>query len=188
MVKPEDKNATPFIIDYKEYHTGGWVRGAAWLAGAVTVLLVGHVGPGWDSFGAACRPSSACGQLAEPLASSHPPAPADTTVNFRVTLSEAKMREALAAGLLDKFKLRSKISTGAGRLWRGGGPWARAALQGQRAVGAGLGWVGWLSEQWPHLRCQAVPQCSKPSILPSILPTLPPPHPPCTLPLPRQAT
>lgn len=24
MVKPEDKNATPFIQDYKEYHTGGW--------------------------------------------------------------------------------------------------------------------------------------------------------------------
>ena len=23
MVKPEDKNATPFIQDYKEYHTGG---------------------------------------------------------------------------------------------------------------------------------------------------------------------
>lgn len=22
MVKPEDKNATPFIQDYKEYHTG----------------------------------------------------------------------------------------------------------------------------------------------------------------------
>lgn len=26
MVKPEDKNATPFIQDYKEYHTGGWQR------------------------------------------------------------------------------------------------------------------------------------------------------------------
>lgn len=45
----------------------------------------------------------------------HPPptARADTSVSFRVTLSEAKMREALAAGLLDKFKLRTKISTGA---------------------------------------------------------------------------
>ena len=30
MLKPEDKNATPFITDYKEYHTGGvWVV-AAW--------------------------------------------------------------------------------------------------------------------------------------------------------------
>ncbi|KAI7839009.1 hypothetical protein COHA_007248 [Chlorella ohadii] len=57
MVKPEDKNATPFIQDYKEYHT-------------------------------------------------------DVSVKFRITLSEAKMREALAAGLLDKFKLKSKISTG----------------------------------------------------------------------------
>lgn len=26
MVKPEDKNATPFITDYKEYHTGGCTR------------------------------------------------------------------------------------------------------------------------------------------------------------------
>ena len=42
-----------------------------------------------------------------------PPTYADTTVNFRVTLTEGKMREALAAGLLDKFKLRAKISTGA---------------------------------------------------------------------------
>ena len=25
MVKPEDKNATPFITDYKEYHTGAVV-------------------------------------------------------------------------------------------------------------------------------------------------------------------
>jgi hypothetical protein len=33
-------------------------------------------------------------------------------VSFRVTLTESKMREALAAGLLDKFKLRAKISTG----------------------------------------------------------------------------
>ncbi|EFN59062.1 hypothetical protein CHLNCDRAFT_137783 [Chlorella variabilis] len=57
MVKPEDKNATPFIQDYKEYHT-------------------------------------------------------DLVVHFRVTLSESKMREALAAGLLDKFKLKTKISTG----------------------------------------------------------------------------
>jgi hypothetical protein len=30
MLKPEHKNATPFITDYKEYHTGGvWVV-AAW--------------------------------------------------------------------------------------------------------------------------------------------------------------
>ncbi|KAL4420378.1 hypothetical protein ABPG77_002318 [Micractinium sp. CCAP 211/92] len=57
LAKPEDKNATPFIVDYKEYHT-------------------------------------------------------DTTVSFRVTLTEGKMREALAAGLLDKFKLKTKISTG----------------------------------------------------------------------------
>lgn len=28
MVKPEDKNATPFITDYKEYHTGGFWGGA----------------------------------------------------------------------------------------------------------------------------------------------------------------
>lgn len=27
LAKPEDKNATPFIVDYKEYHTGGWDRG-----------------------------------------------------------------------------------------------------------------------------------------------------------------
>lgn len=29
LAKPEDKNATPFIVDYKEYHTGGWSVGLA---------------------------------------------------------------------------------------------------------------------------------------------------------------
>lgn len=36
----------------------------------------------------------------------------DSNVRFVVTLPEAKMHEALAAGLLDKFKLRTKISIG----------------------------------------------------------------------------
>jgi hypothetical protein len=27
LLKPEDKAATPFITDYKEYHTGKWVGG-----------------------------------------------------------------------------------------------------------------------------------------------------------------
>lgn len=43
--------------------------------------------------------------------------PVDTTVSFRITLTEGKMREALAAGLLDKFKLKTKISTG-GAGWK----------------------------------------------------------------------
>ena len=29
MLKPEDKNVTPFITDYKEYHTGGRAGGCA---------------------------------------------------------------------------------------------------------------------------------------------------------------
>lgn len=57
LLKPEDKNATPFITDYREHHT-------------------------------------------------------DATVRFVVTLTEAKMREALAAGLEQKFKLTTRISCG----------------------------------------------------------------------------
>ena len=57
MVKPEDKNAAPFITDYREHHT-------------------------------------------------------DASVRFVITLPEAKMREALAAGLHSKFKLTTKISIG----------------------------------------------------------------------------
>lgn len=39
MVKPEDKNATPFIQDYKEYHTGGWRQqmGRGWSRAAAAV-------------------------------------------------------------------------------------------------------------------------------------------------------
>ena len=59
--------------------------------------------------------------------------PADVSVKFRITLSEAKMREALAAGLLDKFKLKSKISTGegvAGWLWEKKGERCRGVAEG----------------------------------------------------------
>eukprot|EP00887_Chlorella_sp_A99_P005643 scaffold1.g5643.t1 len=70
MVKPEDKNAQPFITDYKASgeEMGGEREGREY-----------HT---------------------------------DTHVRFVVTLPESKMREALAAGLLDKFKLKTKISIG----------------------------------------------------------------------------
>lgn len=55
LARPEDKNATPFITEYREYHT-------------------------------------------------------DSTVRFVVTLSEAKMKEALATGLHTKFKLTTKLA------------------------------------------------------------------------------
>jgi DNA topoisomerase-2 len=55
LARPEDKNSTPFITEYREYHT-------------------------------------------------------DSTVRFVVTLTEAKMKEALAIGLHTKFKLTSKIA------------------------------------------------------------------------------
>jgi hypothetical protein len=38
MLKPEDKNATSFITDYKEYHTGAvgrWMHGCGWVGGWV---------------------------------------------------------------------------------------------------------------------------------------------------------
>ena len=78
LAKPEDKNATPFITDYREHHT-------------------------------------------------------DASVRFVVTLPEAKMREALAAGLHAKFKLTSKISIGAQRGACRDAGWLRAAW---RLVGA----------------------------------------------------
>lgn len=82
--------------------------------------------------------------------------PADVSVKFRITLSEAKMREALAAGLLDKFKLKSKISTGgqagAGRAVHGAG-WAGRGIR----VGCMHGAVD----------TQTLPQPRSPTLLPT---------------------
>ena len=44
-MKPEDKNAAPFIADYKEYHTGG--RGAGAGGRGLEDLGVPAGGRGW---------------------------------------------------------------------------------------------------------------------------------------------
>jgi len=92
-----------------------------------SLLVASWKGAGIPCGGIPCRRSlpgmPACFANAASVAPTPPPCalfPADVSVKFRITLSEAKMREALAAGLLDKFKLKSKISTGegvAGWLW-----------------------------------------------------------------------
>jgi hypothetical protein len=81
---------------------------------SVTVLGCSGIGAEREEQGLAAR----CRELTTlpPLCGSHSPVlarpPADLTVHFRVTLTEGKMREALATGLVEKFKLKSKISTG----------------------------------------------------------------------------
>ena len=57
MVKPEDKNVAPSLIDYSQHHT-------------------------------------------------------DATVHFTLQLAPERMQEALSAGLMQKFKLTSRISIG----------------------------------------------------------------------------
>ena len=73
--------------------------------------------PHVSSSGSACLPGLCITALPPCTPTlSRPPAlqeyHTDTHVRFVVTMPEERMREALAAGLLDKFKLRTRVSIG----------------------------------------------------------------------------
>lgn len=98
MVKPEDKNAQPFITGmfFSYALAADFCFGLKWLLKECVCLLYIYTNSRLYVF------------ISYPDYKEHH---TDATVKFVVSLPESKMKEALANGLYTKFKLTSKVST-----------------------------------------------------------------------------